>query len=328
MLLLAFLADLVIGDPRWLPHPVRLIGALISGLEKFLRRYFRTPEGEKIGGFLLMLLTVSSAFFATLLLCKAIFVVMERTSHLLGTIAFVYLTATTLAVKGLTDAAGLVIKAVKGDSLVTARKNLSMIVGRDTADLSEGAVLKAATETLAENLSDGIVAPLFYLVIGGLPLAVAYKAVNTLDSMVGYKNEAYIDFGRASARLDDIANYIPARITGILIVFSVYFAGLFRKEGRPFRAAADAVRIMLRDGRNHASPNSGVPEAAMAGGLGVLLGGPSAYGGIIVEKPYIGDAGDKDYLAASEAAIRIVQVASFISVFISAGILYGREALR
>ena len=164
-----------------------------------------------------------------------------------------------------------------------------MIVGRDTQHLSEEGVLRATVETVAENLSDGIIAPLFYLAVGGLPFAMTYKAVNTLDSMVGYKNDRYLLFGRASARLDDIANFIPARITGLLVVIAVFLLTLAGKAGRPAINARRALTVMLRDGRKHSSPNSGFPEAAVAGGLGVILGGPSTYGGIVIEKPYIGE---------------------------------------
>jgi adenosylcobinamide-phosphate synthase len=182
-------------------------------------------------------------------------------------------------------------------------------------------------ETLAENLSDGVIAPVFYYVIGGLPLAMAYKAINTLDSMVGYKNATYINFGWASARLDDIANYIPARLTGLLIVLSVFVAMLFKKGASARDAASRSFETMRRDGRNHTSPNSGVPEAAMAGALGIRMGGPSTYGGILVEKPYIGKNEREDYLAASEDAVRIAYVTSAFGVVIAAILLSSGRAI-
>ncbi len=190
-------------------------------------------------------------------------------------------------------------------------------------------MLRATIETVAENLSDGFVAPLFYLVLGGLPMAMMYKAINTLDSMVGYKNPRYIRFGWAAARLDDIANYIPARITGLSITAGALFYFLFRPSDarftRALAAARDAFAVMFRDGRKHTSPNSGVSEAAMAGALGVRLGGPATYGGSIVVKPYIGDGGCRDHRAAADAAVAIAAAASSLTVAFAAVILmWGR----
>ncbi|MCL4456960.1 MAG: adenosylcobinamide-phosphate synthase CbiB, partial [Nitrospirae bacterium] len=209
-------------------------------------------------------------------------------------------------------------ESAKNKDIESARSNLGMIVGRDTQNLSEKGILKATIETSSENLSDGIIAPLFYLAIGGLPLALTYKAINTLDSMVGYKNDRYKNFGWAAARLDDIANYIPARITGALIAVSS--SAVFRS---PF-TVRDSLKTMLRDGRKHTSPNAGIPEAAMAGALGVRLGGPSSYGGIIIQKPYIGTETDVDYLAASEKTIKVIMFSSVAAVAISAFVLYAR----
>jgi adenosylcobinamide-phosphate synthase len=326
-LILAFLLDAAIGDPRWLPHPVRIIGKAIHRSEIFLRRRFVGPSGEKKGGVFLVLMIVIPSFLVTLIAVKALTELSEKTSVLLGTALLVYLIATTIALRELVQSAKLVIDAAREGGIVSARRRLSMIVGRDTEDLSDNEVLRAVTETLAENLSDGIVAPLFYLVIGGLPLAMAYKAVNTLDSMVGYKNETYINFGWASARLDDIANYIPARISGILIVIAVFFVTLFRRDRNPLCMAGRSFRVMRRDGRNHSSPNSGIPEAAMAGGLGIRMGGPSLYGGVMIVKPYIGQAETEDYLPASEDAITVVQAASVIGVLIAAVLLAVRSTL-
>ncbi len=326
-LLFAFFVDLAVGDPRWLPHPVRIIGKAISRSELFLRRHVSTSSGEKKAGIFLVVMVVVPSFLITLLIRKAIFLVSERSSVLLGTVLLVYLISTTIAARELINAAELVIESVKDGSLVSARRKLSMIVGRDTESLSEQGILKAVTETLAENLSDGVIAPLFYLALGGLPLAITYKAINTLDSMVAYKNDTYINFGWAAARLDDIANYIPARITGLLIVISVFITALLGRNHNPLSTAGRAFRIMRRDGRNHSSPNSGIPEAAMAGGLGIRMGGPSRYGGILVEKPYIGETEKEDYLSASEDAIMIVQAASAMGVGIAAILLSLRSSL-
>jgi adenosylcobinamide-phosphate synthase len=326
-LILAFFLDAAIGDPRWLPHPVRMIGCAINHSERFLRMRFSGPSGEKKGGILLVLMVVIPTFLITLACEKAISEISVGVSMLLGTVLMVYLIATTIALRELVRSAKVVIDAIRGGGIVSARQRLSMIVGRDTENLSDNEVLKAVTETLAENLSDGIVAPLFYLVLGGLPLAMVYKAVNTLDSMVGYKNEKYLRFGWASARLDDIANYIPARITGILIVIAVFLVALFRKKKNALLLAGRSFRTMRRDGRNHTSPNSGIPEAAMAGGLLIRMGGPATYGGVMFVKPYIGQAGTEDYLPASEDAILVVQAASIICALIAAALLAARSVL-
>jgi adenosylcobinamide-phosphate synthase len=328
VLILAFVLDLFLGDPRWLPHPVIIIGRGITGLERFLRGRF-SVERERTAGVLLVIAIVLPtgilAFAATRLLLSF----SNPFLTLLGTAVFIYLVSTTLALRGLVDSARLVIRAVESGELVNARQKLSMIVGRDTDTLGEEAVLRATIETVAENLSDGFVAPLFYLVLGGLPLAMAYKAINTLDSMVGYKNRRYIRFGWAAARLDDVANYVPARITGFSIAAAalVYFF-LRSPDSRLRRALArarDAFRVMVRDGRNHTSPNSGVSEAAMAGALRIRLGGPATYGGSVVIKPYIGDDLSRDHRAAAGEAVAIASVASSLAVALAVVILvFGR----
>lgn len=330
VLILAFVLDLFVGDPKWLPHPVTIIGKGITGLERFLRGRF-SEEREKTAGILLVIAIVlptgAIAFVATRLLLSF----SNPLLALLGAAVFVYLVSTTLALRGLVDSARLVIRAVESGEIVNARQKLSMIVGRDTDALGEEAVLRATIETVAENLSDGFVAPLFYLVLGGLPLAMAYKAINTLDSMVGYKNRKYIRFGWAAARLDDIANYVPARITGVFIAAAALVYFFFRSpDGRLRRALArthDAFRVMVKDGRNHTSPNSGVSEAAMAGALGIRLGGPATYGGSVVVKPYIGDDLSRDHRTAVGEAMAIASVASSLAVALAVVILvFGRIA--
>ena len=191
-----------------------------------------------------------------------------------------------------------------------------MIVGRDVDTLDKKGILKAVIEALSENLSDGVIAPLFFLVIGGMPLGLAYKAVNTLDSMVGYKNDKYIYFGWASARLDDLFNYIPARISGVLIALSS--GALFRS----IQKIRNSFIAMYRDGKKHNSHNSGYLEAAVAGALGVRLGGSSRYNGVLIEKPYIGTESAVDYLAASFDTIKIVRFASFFGFFVSIVVLF------
>lgn len=315
LLILAFLLDLAIGDPRWLPHPVRIMGGTISRTEIYLRKL---KVSEKLKGILLVTTLVGMTFIITWFTVH-ILLRMSLTSHFLlltSYLLLIYLTSTTIAVRELINSARAVIEAVTNSNIEFARERLSMIVGRDTHALTEKEILKATMESLAENLSDGVIAPVFYLVVGGLPLAMAYKAINTLDSMVGYKNDKYIHFGWAAARLDDIANYIPARITGFFIAVASFlvFRSLFIVHSSLF--------TMLRDGRKHLSPNSGMPEAAMAGALGIRMGGPSAYGGIVIEKPYIGNVITEDYSRASEQAIAIVKASSILGIATAIAVLF------
>ena len=264
-LALGVLMDLLLGDPRWLPHPIRGMGLLIRALERFLRKI----PFEEVSGCILVcavLLTVVSAVTVTL--------------HWGGFPVAAYWIFTCLAVRNLDQESNKVIAALRDGDLHRARTLVGYLVGRDTGHLSDKDVTRAVFETVAENMSDAIVAPLFYLAILGVPGMVAYKAVNTMDSMVGYKNDRYLRFGWAAARLDDIANYIPARITAGLIVL---MAALVRLRWRA------AIRVVLRDAHLQPSPNAGYPEAALAGALGVRLGGLNHYFGHPVQKPFLGD---------------------------------------
>lgn len=280
IILSAFVLDLLLGDPRIIPHPVVLIGKMITFVEDSVRIFAMGKEAELWYGAKLAVVVPVIAFVVTL----GVIHLAHSVNYMAGWIAAVYLGYTTIAARSLYSESWKVAKLLSTGNIQEAREALSSLVGRDTHNLDERGITRALVETVAENASDGVIAPLFYLAVGGPPLAMAYKAVNTLDSMVGYKNERYLYFGRASARLDDIANYIPARITAILLVFAAF---ILRKDWR------DAWRIMLRDGRNHPSPNSGYPEAAVAGALGRRLGGLSYYGGTPSNKPFIGDdAGD------------------------------------
>ncbi len=315
LLTLAFILDLLIGDPGWLPHPVRGIGLAVAKIEIILRNIMRGKE--KLAGVFLVLIVTASVYSLFYLINRILFGLASYWSL----VVMIGLTATTIAAKELVSSAQKILRALENNSIEDARKELSNIVGRDTNALDEKGVTRAAIESLAENASDGIIAPLFYFAVGGLPLAMTYKAINTMDSMVGYKNERYKNFGWAAARLDDIANFIPARITGLLIFFSSVLIRLFAHSPiHPF----DSLKIMFRDGRNHPSPNSGVPEAAIAGALGVRLGGPSTYEGRLVEKPYIGEKRTEDYLAASMHAVNIIRIASLFGVGITAMSLYVR----
>jgi adenosylcobinamide-phosphate synthase len=269
----ALLLDWLLGDPRRFPHPVVGIGRLITLLEPRLRRLV---GNELLGGALLTILTVGiTAGLAALLVGGAY--------HLhpwAGVAVATLLSWNCLAARSLHTESGLVAAALDAGDLPLARQRLSYIVGRDTDRLEAPEIWRGAVETVAENTSDGVIAPLLCLMVGGPVLGLAYKAVNTLDSMVGYKNERYLLFGRASARLDDLANWFPARLTGFLMTLAAPLVGL---------SPWGAREIMARDGGNHASPNSGIPEAAAAGALGVQLGGTNYYFGKPMEKPTIGD---------------------------------------
>ena len=276
-LVLGFLLDLAFGDPRWLYHPIRLIGNLIAWAEKPFRAAFpKSEKGELAAGtfFAVFVVAVSTAVPALLLALAS------RLSLWLVFALEVFWSFQILAAKSLKSESMKVYAALKEGDLPKARKAVSMIVGRDTQDLSEEGVAKAAVETVAENSSDGVIAPLLFLALGGPALGFFYKAVNTLDSMVGYKNDTYLYFGRFSAKLDDVLNFIPSRISGLLLVLASPLAGLSMKG---------AWKIFRRDRRNHASPNSAQTEAAAAGALGVQLAGDAYYFGKLYKKPTIGD---------------------------------------
>ena len=276
-LVLGFLLDLAFGDPRWLYHPIRLIGNLIAWAEKPFRAAFpKSEKGELAAGtfFAVFVVAVSTAVPAILLALAS------RLSSWLVFALEVFWSFQILAAKSLKSESMKVYAALKEGDLPKARKAVSMIVGRDTQKLTEEGVAKAAVETVAENSSDGVIAPLLFLALGGPALGFFYKAVNTLDSMVGYKNDTYLYFGRFSAKLDDVLNFIPSRISGLLLVLASPLAGL-SMEG--------AWKIFRRDRRNHASPNSAQTEAAAAGALGVQLAGDAYYFGKLYKKPTIGD---------------------------------------
>lgn len=278
-LLLACALDAMIGDPRWAPHPVRWMGDLIEGFEKQARPVLSGPSALRMGGMVLAVGLPSMTFLAGWTLIAAGAALHEW----IGRTIEICLASTTLAWRDLVDHVDAVSDSLKAGSLDDARQAVGLIVGRDTDRLPEQEIVRAAVETVAESASDGVIAPLLCLAVGGAPLALAYKAVSTLDSMVGHQDERYRDLGWASAKLDDLVNWIPARVTAWLTVAA---AGLI---GWGTAYATRSATVLWRDGHKHASPNSGRPEAAMAGALGVRLGGLNLYDGVPCERPGLGD---------------------------------------
>lgn len=273
-----FVLDAIFGDPAWLPHPVVYMGKAISVLEKGLRaRLPKTPEGELWGGRILAFCLPVGTLALTSLVCMGA----AALHPLLGLAVQMFWCGQALAAKGLVQESMNVYRELTKPDLPAARIAVSRIVGRDTEALTAEGVTKAAVETVAENASDGVIAPLLYMLLGGAPLALTYKAINTMDSMVGYKNTQYLYFGRAAAKLDDIANFLPSRIAALLWVVAAALTG---------NDARSAWRIWWRDRRNHASPNSAQTESACAGALNVQLAGPAYYFGEYYPKPTIGDA--------------------------------------
>jgi adenosylcobinamide-phosphate synthase len=295
----ALAIDLVAGDPQWLPHPVRLIGAAVSFGERGLhtgvkRRDFRN-------GIILALATIAlSAACVWVIVAGA-----SRFAEALGAAAAILIAWTTLALRGLDDATRQVERALEADDEATARSILPALVGRDPDTLDHVGIIRATIESVAENTSDGVIAPLIFLFVGGPVAAIAYKAVNTLDSMIGYSDERYLFFGRAAARIDDAANYLPARLTAICIIAAAQFV-----TGR----ASQAWAICRTDAHVHSSPNAGFPETAAAGALGIQLGGDATYGGEVVRRAPMGHA-DRDAsvadIAAARALMRIATAVAF-----------------
>lgn len=308
IVLFAYLLDLILGDPRWLPHPIRWIGRYISFLEDKIRIFADTPLSEKVGGVFLFIIVVGTVFGLAWILLYFSFLI----SHFSFLILSVFIGYVSLSIKSLKGEALSVASAVENISIVEARKRLKNIVGRDTGNLCKDEIYRAVTETVAENTSDGVIAPLFYLALGGPALALAYKAVNTLDSMVGYKNEKYKNLGWFSARMDDITNFIPARITAILMVFASF---ILRFNWR------NSLKIIWRDAKKHPSPNAGFPEAAVAGALGLQLGGTNYYFGAPHHRPLIGD-GKIGFTSASVSnTLKIMHLTAFIGVVLFSALL-------
>jgi adenosylcobinamide-phosphate synthase len=312
-LLLAFLLDLLLGDPRGLPHPVKIIGNFAARLERALNR----PGAGKIylltAGFAAAAIVVVVTFAVTFLIVGAAY---RHLGKLGGVAVEVVLAYTTLSAKSLAGAAKEVLNPLLAQDMPEARRKLSMVVGRDTEHLDGPQVVRGAVETVAENTSDGVIAPLFYLALGGAPLAMAYKAVNTLDSMFGYKNERFLYFGRAGARLDDIANFIPARLSAGLTVIASLLLNL-TGGGYSWRSS---LKVLVKDRLNHTSPNSGYPEAAAAGALGVRLGGENSYFGVASVKPFIGEPSRPLAPERINESVRLMYLTAALGVIIFAAL--------
>ncbi|MGL4878984.1 adenosylcobinamide-phosphate synthase CbiB [Paraclostridium dentum] len=308
VMVIAYLLDLVIGDPYSFPHPVRFIGNLIRFTEGKIRIIFKSKKQFKIGGVLLWTITVGFTALVTNLILNLLCI-----NNIFYVIIASIILYTTLSTKCLADEAKKIYEVLKTGDIEKSRKQLSYIVGRDTTSLNENEIIRATVETVAENTVDGIISPMMYGFIGGPVLAMAYKAINTLDSMVGYKNEKYGDIGFASAKIDDIANFIPARITPFFMMIASFILGFNSKK---------SIKIAMRDRKNHKSPNCAYAEGAVAGALEVQLGGTNMYFGEKVYKPTIGD---KDRELEAEDILRtnkIMYLTSFIALVIFSIITY------
>ena len=293
--------DLMVGDPRWMPHPVRLMGLIIHAYERLTLERISSPWIKRTAGLGLAVGLPLGAFVVT----QGILEWAELVNEQFGMVIWVVLGSTTLAGRDLWDHAMWVHRTLSMGSLVSARVEVGWLVGRDTEALSEQEIVRATVESLSENTSDGIVAPLIYLALGGPSCAMAYKAINTLDSMVGYRTDRYRDFGWASARADDLVNWVPARLTAV----AMSIAAAIR-----LGTGVSAWQICRRDAQRHPSPNSGWPEAAMAGALGVQLGGGNVYGGVLELRARLGDPITPCSMALIPIALQVMGTAYGILV--------------
>ena len=307
---IAYVLDLIFGDPQNIIHPVQIIGKMINIGEKSLleKKYKSDRKYKFFAGMILNITVISLTYGITYLI--------PRTSEnsIILTVAEIYLMYTVFSINSLAREGNRVYNILKEGNIERARKDLSYLVSRDTGTMDEKMIIRSTMETISENTVDGIVAPMLYMFLGGLPLSMTYKAINTFDSMVGYKNEKYMDFGKFSAKLDDVANFIPARITGILIVIGSIILGYDYKN---------SLKIFIRDRKNHSSPNSGHAEAGVAGALGVQFGGKVSYFGKEVDKPVIGDKIKDFELEDIKKNIKIMYVASFLSLIVFSVISLG-----
>ena len=307
---IAYVLDLIFGDPQNIIHPVQIIGKMINiGENSLLGKKYKSDRKYKFFAGMILNITVISLTYGITYLIR-------RTSEnsIIFTVAEIYLMYTVFSINSLAREGNRVYNILKEGNIERARKDLSYLVSRDTETMDEKMIIRSTMETISENTVDGIVAPMLYMFLGGLPLSMTYKAINTFDSMVGYKNEKYMDFGKFSAKLDDVANFIPARITGILIVIASMILGYDYKN---------SLKIFIRDRKNHSSPNSGHAEAGVAGALGVQFGGRVSYFGKEVDKPVIGDKIKDFELEDIKKNIKIMYVASFLSLAVFSVISVG-----
>jgi len=300
ILISAYVLDLIFGDPYSFPHPVKFIGNMITRLEKL---FFATSINKLLSGFITFLIVVVTTYFATFLLIHFSY----SLNSYLGTAVEILLTYTVLSAKCLEVEAVKVQRELRAKNLENSRKSLSYIVGRDTKELDFEQIVKAVIETVAENTVDGVISPIFYLCLGGVPLAMTFKAISTLDSMIGYRNEKYEEFGKVSARADDVANFIPARLSVIFFTISAF---LLRLDYR------NAFLICMRDRKNHLSPNCAYSESLTAGALGIQLGGSHYYGGRLVEKQKIGDDLKKADVDDITKTVNMLRIVTFLCILV------------
>ncbi len=310
MLAVSFILDIIFKDPKYLPHPVVFIGRLISYLEKaFMKIFRRGKTAEYISGVVLSVTVIFISFIIPFFILSLLYSI----NFYLGAAVEIFLCFQILALGSLKEACMQVYNYLALSQMDKARKSLSYIITRDTSNMDEKDMVKAVVETASENTSDGVTAPLFYMMIGGASLGMLYKAVNTLDSMTGYKTEKYIYRGRFAAKLDDILNYIPARITGCLYVAAAFLSGLNYKN---------AYKILKRDCRKHESPNSAYLESAAAGALGIQLGGPAVYFGKMVDKSYIGDSLKEPDIEDIPKVSMLMYIVSFLGFIFFAAVKF------
>ena len=312
-----FVLDLLIGDPHFIPHPVRLIGSLISFLDKRLNSdagYNSSENEANLSKYKKGMLLAFTVIFATFAMSVIIIVAAYSINLYAGVIAEAVMTWQILATKCLRVEGMRVYDALRTDGIDAGRRAVSMIVGRDTSVLDEAGVTMAAVETIAENTSDGVIAPMLYTAIGGPVLGFVYKAVNTMDSMLGYKNDKYMYFGRFAAKLDDVVNFIPARISAYLMIAAAFIGG------RQFDGK-NAYRIFKRDRFNHASPNSAQTESVCAGALRVQLAGDAVYFGKLVKKKYIGDGLREIEYEDIKRANRLMYITAFLCELLSVAVM-------
>ena len=307
VILAAFILDFILGDPRILPHPIIYMGKAIDFFEGHFRKYFKhlLVSGFFFAGFLIL----STWLISFIMIKLSIYI-----HPVFGDIVQAGLLFFCFSSKSLEKAALSVFHSLEENDIEKARERVSMIVGRQTKTLDQKAVTRASVETVAENFVDGFLSPLFFAMIGGVPMALAYKMVNTLDSMIGYKNSTYIIFGRPSARIDDIANFIPARISVFIIALGAFLLS--------FKKGVLALKTGFSQGSLHKSPNAGYPEAAFAGALKIRLGGPNVYHGALVEKPYIGKEFKDPKKGKIKQACDLMMFSSFLATLISCFLLF------